>query len=400
MKNVLILGGGTQGLITVKLLHECGYRVVAVCGEKNNYIDASRYIDSLHYCIGYKGERYFEFVKQVMIEEHIDAVVPMGDITTEFLCEYRDQLPSSVKIKLPTYENFLKGYDKNQLMTLCMEKGYPHPQTIDLCKVEKVPDGFRRFQNGSEGEDLTETLKNFHYPAMLKPNCTTGGRGMVEVKSYDELKERYPDLHKQYGEYHLQRFIMAGGRQVKIQLYVDEQKQLLAHSVQQKLRWYPNKGGSNTCAVSIEDAKMVDICYQILKGIDWVGFADFDAIEDPDTKELLIMEINPRLPACIKGSVVAGINWSEIIVNDYLGLPQKNYEYKTGVYLRHLGLDFLWFLHAENRWSVKPNWFKLVGKNIYYQDASSWSDPMPFLMGTWHNIAKLFDPEFKKAKKG
>lgn len=384
MKTILILGGGTQGLITVKLLHNCGYRVVVVCGEKNNYTDTSRYVDRLYYCIGYKDEKYLELVKKVMTQEHVDAVIPMGDSLTEFLCKHRTQFPLHVKFKLPTYENLLKGYDKNQLMLLCAEKGYPHPLTLDLSK------------NGLD----SEPIRNFPYPGMLKPNYTTGGRGMIEVRSHQELKNRYPELHNKYGEYHLQKFVKPGGRQIKVQLYVDEKQQLVAYSVLQKLRWYPNKGGSNTCAVSIEDKKIVSICYQILKDINWVGFADFDTIEDPDTNNLLIMEINPRFPACIKGAVVAGLNWGEVIVNGYLDLPQKKYQYKTGIYLRHLGLDVLWFLHAKNRWSLKPNWFKLIGHNIYYQDMSSWSDPIPFIKGTWHNLTKLFNPEFKRSKQG
>ena len=382
--NILILGTGTQGLILVKTLHECGYRVVMIAKDKGNYADKSRYVDKLFYCIGKKDEDYLQLVIKVALEEQIDVIIPTGDSDAKFLCKYRDMLPKRAKFKLPSYENFMKGYDKNQLMTLCREKGYPHPLTYDLSKVVL---------------DSTE-LKNFPYPAMLKPNYTTGCRGMVEIQSYEELILRYPELHAQYGDYHLQKFIKAGGRQVKIQVCVDEQKHLMAHSVQHKMRWYPIKGGSNTCAMSIECPKMVQICYQILKDIDWVGFADFDTIEDPDTGELLIMEINPRLPACIKGSIVAGINWPEIIVNDALGLPQKQYKYKTGVVLRHLGLDALWFLKAKNRWSANPNWFKLIGKNIYYQDFSSWSDPMSFINGTWHNIVKLFDPEFKKAKQG
>lgn len=87
-------------------------------------------------------------------------------------------------------------------------------------------------------------------------------------------------------------------------------------------------------------------------------------------------------------------------MNGALGLPQKQYEYKDGIVLRHLGLDTLWFLHAKNRWHVKLNWFKFFGSKIYYQDMNGWLDPMPFLTGTWNNIKKLFDPEFKKAKKG
>lgn len=384
MSNILVIEAGTQGLITVKSVHECGHKVVLVTTEKSNYADKSRYVEKVYYALGVEGQDYLQFVKDIIQKESIDVVIPMGDKSAEFLCKYSKEFPTGVKFKSPKYENFLKGYDKNLLLSLCKDNGYPCPQTIDLSIV------------AIDSLDV----KEFPYPAMLKPNCTTGGRGMVEVKSYEELVARYPELHNEYGDYHLQKFIKPGGRQVKIQLYIDEQKKLVAHSVQQKLRWYPNKGGSNTCCVSINDDRMVGICYQILRDIDWVGFADFDTIEDPDTHELLIMEINPRLPACIKGSIVAGINWPEIIVNDSLGLPQKKYEYKTGIYLRHLGMDFMWFIHAENRWKAKPNWFKLFGKNIYYQDASSWTDPMPFIMGTWHNVKKLFDPEFKKAKQG
>ena len=135
---------------------------------------------------------------------------------------------------------------------------------------------------------------------------------------------------------------------------------------------------------------MVGICHQILKDIHWVGFADFDLIEDPQTKTLLIMEMNPRVPACIKGAMAAGMDWGEIIVNGYLGLPQKEYTYRTGVVTRHLGFEVLWFLHSEKRWSKDQHWFRFFGKDIYYQDMSDRTDPLPFLFGTFRNVRKVF----------
>lgn len=386
MSNILILGAGTQGLAILKSLHSNGHRIVELVVDKGNYADSSRYIDKIYYGedMVEDSDSYLLYVLDVMNREMVDVVIPTGDSTAEFICKNEESFPTRVKCKFPSYKNFLRGYDKSQLMHHCESKGYPHPRTIDLSVIDILDD----------------IVRFFDYPAMLKPNCTTGGRGMVEINSYDELIDKYSSLHERFGDYHLQKFIKAGGKQEKIQLYIDENKQLVAHSVQQKIRWYPNKGGSNTCAVSIEDEKMVAVCYQILKDIDWLGFADFDTIEDPDTGELLIMEINPRLPACIKGSIVAGIDWGEILVNGALGLPQKQYKYKEGVVLRHLGLDMLWFLHAENRWHAKPNWFKFFGRKIYYQDMNGILDPMPFLTGTWSNVKKLFDPEFRKAKKG
>lgn len=139
---------------------------------------------------------------------------------------------------------------------------------------------------------------------------------------------------------------------------------------------------------------------QHIKDLDWRGFADFDTIEDPDMGKLLIMEINPRLPACIKGSIVAGIDWGEILVNGCMGKPQKEYKYKQGVILRHLGLEMLWFAHASDRWHTSPSWFKFFGRNTHYQDMNGFMDPMPFLTGTWENIRKLFNPEFRKTKNG
>lgn len=384
MSKVLLLGGGTQGLCIADCLRKCKHQIYLISNERHNYAEDSNCLEECFYMKSKDDEDYLQKLKEYISRHSIDCIIPMGDNSAEFISKYKSELLQVVRFKAPDYDAFLEGYDKNRLMALCRGKGYPHPQTIDLSIVD--------YQS--------EEAQIFPYPAMLKPNCTTGGRGMVEVKSYEEVLSRYPELHAQYGGYHLQRFIKAGGKQVKIQLYLNDKGELLQKSVMQKMRWYPNKAGSNCCARSIENEHIVDICYNILKDIKWVGFADFDAIEDPDTGELLIMEINPRIPACIKAACAAGINWGEVIVNDIMGLPQRTYPYETDICMRHLGLDTLWFLHADNKWSTKPSWFKLIGKNIYYQDMNGWKDMKPFIMGSWHNIKKLFDPEFKKAKQG
>lgn len=383
MTKVLILGSGTQGLSLVRALSKAKCFIALLCGFEHNYADSSRYVDKI-IRTNHKdtSDDYLQQVEEILKNEGIDVMIPMGDSVASFVSKNLERLQRITHVKMPSYDNFLKGYDKNLLMSLCEEKGYPHPETVDLSKVAL--------------DD--EKLKAFPYPAMLKPNCTTGGRGMVEVFSYDEMKTKYEVLHQQYGDYHLQRFVRAGGRQVKIQMYIDEDKNLVNSSVMRKIRWYPNKAGSNCCAVSIREPVIVDVCYNILKDINWVGFADFDAIEDPDTGELLIMEINPRVPACIQMAMVSGINWAEIIVNGYMDKPQKTYEYKEGEYLRHLGLEMLWFKHAESRKNTNPNWFRFLGKHIHYQDMSDWTDPMPFLKGTFHNIRKMSDPKFKKTK--
>lgn len=385
MANILFLGSGTQALAVLRSLHKAGHRLLMLVNETGNYGDVSKFLDKrIVSDLKNTSDGYLGFLKKTISEEKIDVVIPTGDSTAEFLSAHREELSPLVHFKMPTFDNFMRGYDKNQLMTLCREKGYPHPLTIDLSKT-------------AYNDPLQ--FESFPYPGLLKPNCTTGGRGMCLINNYDDLVRIYPQIKSQYGECHLQQFIREGGSQVKLQLYVNEKGDLLNYSVLHKVRWYPVKGGASCCSVSTDNKKMVGICHQILRDIHWVGFADFDTIGNPDTGELLIMEINPRLPACIGAAVNAGIDWGQIIVDDYLGRPQKQYEYKEGVALRHLGFDFLWFLKSPNRFKTIPSWFKFVGKKVHYQDFHFW-DQKPFWVGTYHNIKKMSNPEFKKSKSG
>ncbi|MBR5086212.1 MAG: ATP-grasp domain-containing protein [Muribaculaceae bacterium] len=376
MATVLVIESGTQGLSIIRALNKAGHKVVLFYSEKSNYGGLSRYIYKKCFVHNEpKSEEYYKNLCSTIRDEHIDMIIPMGDKIAELLCLQKDKLLNFTKFDAPDYDDFLRGYDKNKLMSLCKRNGFPHPETLDM-SIIKIEE--------------SQQLKNFPYPAMLKPNLTTGGRGMVKVDNYEQLKKVYPSLQEQYGDYHLQQFINPGGRQVKVQLYINSEKELVASSVIEKKRWYPVQGGSNCCAVTIKDNFLVDMCYHVLLDLNWLGFADFDLIEDPDTNQLLIMEINPRVPACIKSPIAAGLNWGQVFVDSCLGKSKQEYSYKEGVVLRHLGFDVLWFMKSPNRWRSKPSWFKFFGKNVYYQDMSDWTDPQPFFGGTWNNIKKLF----------
>lgn len=251
------------------------------------------------------------------------------------------------------------------------------------------------------GTDIDlEKVKDLRYPVLIKPNKSCGARGITPALNYEELLVKIPLVVQEFGECHIQEFIPEGGGQVKAQLYINERGDLVQSSVISKYRWYPNHGGSSCCSKSMDNPKLIQILYSLLKEIGWFGFADFDTIEDPRTGELLIMELNPRVPACVKTAFAAGINWADIISSEYEKEPHANYKKERNIYLRHLGFEILWFLNAEKKFSTKPSWFKFFGKNIYYQDMNGIDDPMAFIIGTIGNIKKQLSPSFRKAKAG
>ncbi len=382
---VLILDGdAAHAVAMMECLVKSWYEISVLCQEKNSYGYHS--IFAKRRFIGpnsHATKDYSQFIFSLIAKNKFDVLIPTSDVTAEFLSRNKSQVEKYTNVLMPEIDIFMKAYDKNKLMALCEEKGYPHPRTIDLSKISLV----------------TEALKRFPYPALIKPNLTSGARGMTLVHSYDEFITAYPKIHKDFGECHLQQYIQQGGRQVKIQVFTNESCNVCYTSAIWKQRYYPIKGGSSCCNITILEPEYCRICANILKDIGWVGFADFDLIENPETGELLIMEINPRTPACIRSVYKSGLDFATMIADSSLGKSLRNYSYCPGKRLRHLGFDVLWFLKSEKRFTAKPSWFKFFGKDIYYQDWIK-GNFASFFYGTIGNISKILNPEFRKAKSG
>lgn len=380
---ILLFGiDGTQSLPIAKALNKEGYWLIGTFHDKYSYGTHSRYIHEKVF-LGQTDEREIVDTLIALIRsKDITTVIPFGDKTASILSRYKDEIGKFTALTIPDYDVFMAAYDKNQLMNLCRENGYPHPVTVDL--------------SADPGE---KELIEFPYPALIKPNITTGGRGMTLVNSYKEFQDKIDGIKAKYGDCHLQQFIPEGGRQIKVQVFMDKRANKSFGTVIWKQRYYPEKGGSSCCNITIDDPALVQLCTSVLKDINWEGFADFDLIEDPRTGELKIMEINPRFPACLKSAVESGIDYANILVDYTLGKPVKDYDYKPGAKLRHIGFEMLWFLSSKNRYKTRPSWFNWFSRRTSFQDFS-FSDPAPFFWGTWGNVRKLFGSDIVKQKSG
>lgn len=387
-ERVLILdGGAAHAMAIAECLKKSGYGVAALCDNADEYGYHSKFMDERYIGPDSHDKGYADWMLDFLKEHHFDVLIPTSDTSAEFMSFYKVELQKLTGVLMPDKDIFKKGYDKNALITVCRENGFPHPYTVDL----KDFDG-QKVQNVQE-------LKMFPYPALLKPNLTSGGRGMTLINSYEELQIVFPVIHEQYGDCHLQQYIKEGGKQIKVQIMTDKKADTAYSSVIWKQRYYPVNGGSSCCNVTIDNPEIADICGRVLKSIGWVGFADFDLIENPETGELLIMEINPRIPACVRSAFKSGMDYATMIADMTLGKPLQQYKYTPGKRLRHLGFDVLWFLKSPNRFKTKPSWFQFFGRDLYYQDWI-WGDFPAFFWGTWGNFKKQMNPEFRKAKSG
>lgn len=381
--SILLYGiDGTQTLPIAKSLYKKGYRLIGTFHDNLSYGTHSRYIHEKIQLTCTAENDIVDTLIKIIKQRDIDVIIPFGDSSAEILSKNKEQLIRYVKLTIPDYDVFMSAYDKNKLMRLCRKNNYPHPITIDLS------------DNPTENE-----LVNFPYPALIKPNITTGGRGMTLVRSYTDYQNKIGNIVSKYGDCHLQQFIPEGGRQIKVQLFVDKKGNRQIGSVIWKQRYYPEKGGSSCCNVTIDAPELIELCGAVLHDLTWEGFADFDLIEDLRDGQLKIMEINPRFPACLKSAVESGIDYAEIQVDYTLGKLVKNYVYRPGAKLRHIGFEILWFISSKNRFKTTPNWSNWISPRLYFQDFS-FSDPLPFIFGTWGNIKKILGSNLIKEKSG
>jgi predicted ATP-grasp superfamily ATP-dependent carboligase len=201
-----------------------------------------------------------------------------------------------------------------------------------------------------------------------------------------------------YGPCTIQEFIPQTDLQYKAQFFLDRQGEVKAYVVYNKIRHFPLDGGVSTLNCTVQRDDIVAMGVSLLKAMQWYSYADIDLIADPRDGRAKILEVNPRITGSVKICFEAGVDFADLLVNFALGreVPQVD-GYQLGVYLRHPGLDLLWFLQSKNRFKANPSWFWFVGKNLKYEVLSI-SDPGPTLAYALANLRDLTNAEARRYK--
>ena len=377
-------GQAVQSVAFSKKLQEHGCHVTLFCDSKYSYGFWTRYANKKIICPSNKTDlsEFDHFFKDYIKKNKLDLVIPMNDESAMYLSQNKIKFDNFFKLIIPDIEIFENGYDKNQLMRFCSENGFDHPRTINLEDTLQIID-----------------FDEFTFPGIIKPNKSSGARGFKIVNSIEEISTSLPSIVKKHGKCHLQEFIPCGGKQYKVQVFIYEDE-LIASSVIEKLRYYPINGGSSCFNKTIRNDKLVQICFRLLSKMGWVGFADFDLIEDPRNEKILIIELNPRVPACIKSSFISDVDFAKAYVDiTFNRISKKSNNYEPDKYLRYLAFDILWLIKRGVSVSNFRKFTKhFFSKKHFFQDLDL-TDIMSFIAGSLGGLMKLKDSEYIKEKK-
>jgi D-aspartate ligase len=381
---ILVMDGRIQSCLpVVKALRQKGHQVTIAESDPLCVGFFSRYPQArwLHRDPRKDPEGFLDELRGRLSTGRFDILIPILDVTAELVSRHKPELERFVRIPLVDYPVFRRARDKSQTMKIARSLDLPCPRTY-------FPDE----------ADIAEIAREVPYPALIKPNFSIGARGITKVENPEELIHKYPVIIHHYGACSIQEYIPQTDLQYKAQIFLDQQQNVKSCVICKKIRYFPPSGGSGTLFVTIKRDDIQELGIRLLQGMGWQAYGDIDFIADPRDGLVKIMEVNPRLSAPVKICFEAGVDIADMLVRFSLGeeIPAVP-GYQENIYLRHDGLDILWFLKSKDRFTTDPSWFRFFGENVKYQVMCA-DDPWPTVAYLAANIRDLFIGESRRYK--
>ncbi len=387
MKNsvrILLLDGQTvQAFSVAKALKKCNMHVTIFCDNIISYGYASRYPDKKVKCPSIKKSSaiYNSFLLNFLKINPIDLIMPLFDDSADLINKNRIEIEKlGVKIGLPPKNQYELARNKSLLMEFCRNNNIPHPITVPVDK-----------------NNYKSAASSVGFPLLIKPDKYSGAIGIIHINTITELSEYFLNPNNNHQGLSLQSYVNHSGYYYNAMLYRSREGLFSEVVIIKVIRYFPIKGGTGSYNETVNFPKIEKISKDTLNKLNWVGFADIDFIVDEDTAEPRLIEINPRIPACIHSAYISGVNFPQIIVFDTLYNKIPNQIYIPKKKTRYMAMDVLWFIFSKERMKTKPSWFKLFGRNLYYQDGS-WSDPLTMVAGILMGLVKYLNPSYSSKK--
>lgn len=311
-----------------------------------------------------------------ILSDNYDVVIPMLEPATDVLWENKELYQPHVRYACADYEGFMKAYDKQLTMTLCMKNGIN-------CPITKTDD-----------ETLDEFLSKVSFPLALKPRKGSGSRGFFKADTKEQLLELIGSGKVKVEEYVIQEFIENAETHRVSYTFIDNDGCVKTSMLAKSSRPYPLVVGTNSLFQSCNMPEVTAQAEKLLQLMDWHGYASVCFIESDDDHIPKVMEINGRISASIKISLHCGAHIIRQMMERAYDMPVTSYmiEYPDDKRLRHWQSDAMWFFKSPDRFKAKPFWFSpLRTTDVVF----SLSDPLPWFAYTLSCVTR-YKSEMKK----
>ncbi len=381
----------TQGKAVLPVMESMARHGIRVAGGSEKRFNSGFYCRGCRERYVYPSPRHHpdafkEWLLRFLRRRPIDMLFPNGHYGALAVSEIQDEIRKYTRLLMPDHKTFLVAYGKISTMKTALAAGVPIP---DSWFPQDRPGGLA---------DVLDRITR--WPVLIKPSVGVGARGITWCYGPAEVRERFPRVVAEHGESYLQDFVPPGGMQYKVDMLVDEKLRVLAGIVYGKTRMYPPDGGSSVLNFSADRPDILEHARRMLCRLGWVGFCDFDFVEDPRDGRIKLMEINPRLPESFRMGTSVGIDFPKMMYDLAHGRPvEPVLDYPKNRFLRFFLGDVLWFLRVDRarRFNTWPSWFRFFDAHTVDQIIRL-SDPGPILGYALENLTALLNPASRRER--
>lgn len=369
IKVLLTDGGARQTLTILHGLKEIGCHVTVLCSSRLDVCYASRLPDEkiLHEDAAGSFPEFEDFLGGVVASGKYDVLLPVAEITTNKVTSHEDEYKKYLRIACAPRASYIQAFNKQRTFEVALDNGIPCPYT-------------RR-----ENQDIEDFLANAKFPIIIKPRQGLGSIGFHKYVTEAEFRADLESGKLNVDEYVVQEFVKFEKR-VGTYIFVDQNNNVTTAMAQDVLRWFPIDAGTAVLTQSVDAPDAVRYSGELLQAMNWRGFANVGFMIDQDTGKPMLLEINGRISAGVKLSLMCGFNVARQLIELAYDEPVTAYppNDKFGLMARHTQADVTWFIKSPNRFRSKPSWFSW--KNT--KDLVFWAnDPLPWFA---YSLKKVF----------
>ncbi len=367
---VLVMdGGGKQTLAMVRGLKDIGCHVTVLCSTKMDTCYVSNKPDEriVNPNLPERNEETLKFLLKLVSTGKYDALMPIGELSTNFVTEHEAGFSKYVKLACAPRDTYIKAFNKQITFDTAIENNIPCPYTR---------------HSKQSIEDYLETCT---FPIIIKPRQGLGSIGFHKFEKREDFWPYMQEHNLNPDDYVVQGFVDYEDR-VSANIFVDQRGYICTSYAVDALRWFPIDAGAGVLSETLDAHEVLEAAGKLLQKLGWKGFAQVAFMMDKKSGEPRLQEINGRIPASIKMAYMLGYNISQQMLEmayeeDVVRYPEND---KFGMYIRHFDTDLAWFFKSPNRFKAKPSWFswKNTQEVLYSRD-----DRKPF----WsHLLRKIF----------
>jgi predicted ATP-grasp superfamily ATP-dependent carboligase len=362
MARVLVCNAHARhALAAVRSLGRAGHRVTAASAARVNAGGWSRYADRrLHHPHPVRDPvGFLDALERELRRGDYDLLLPVNGRTVETVVRARDRFDPLVGLPFLPPDRLAVGFDERRTVRAARRVGTPRPET--LLPTEVTPGA----------------VDALGYPVVVKPCRGSGRDGVVVCESRAAFERTYDRVRSAHGPALVQSFVPRRDERGVYTVYDDGE--LVALSVQRRLRSAPPAGGASTYRETVRDSALAARADRLLSSLDWHGAAMVEfRVDDRDGTPQLI-EINPRLWGSLALTVAAGVDVPATLLALATGESvEPRLDYEVGVRCRRLFADAVHVADRTDRLAALREFVAATRERPSY-DVLSRDDPFPTL---------------------